>query len=94
MLISLNFSRKEIEYLSDTSCKSFLGEQYGRFDHLFGVSKSRAKELENKLSMMLFVNDYLKAKIIYEYYSGYGIKSSIFTDESQGGFCVWCEKDM
>jgi|GEM_PF-6775677 len=97
--IEMSFENEEIEQLWNIKCKSFIEDEKGRFDYFFGSNEAKLSELyliNKECSIMLFTDDFLKAKIVYSFYRANGIAASILIDKNDDpdSWVIWAERDI
>ena len=93
--LEISFTPKQISYLAHTSCKSFIHDQYERFE--FDDSDENVNYMGFPVLGWLhwLENDsYLSALIMQQFCIARGCRASILTDEHRGEWVVWTDDPL
>ena len=90
--LELTFTTKQIAYLAHTSCKSFIHDQYERFE--FDDSDDNVNHMVLGWLHWLENDSYLSALIMQQFCIARGYRASILTDEHRGEWVVWTDDPL
>ena len=90
--LELTFTTKQIAYLAHTSCKSFIHDQYERFE--FDDSDDNVYHMVLGWLHWLENDSYLAALIMQQFCIGQGYRASILVDEHRSEWVVWTDDPL